>query len=499
MAQTVPTSQRPEVQPFYRSADYRDLTRVLTAGAIAKLIDLFGMLQATRHQQVTPQQWTAKAVEQTLEDVWENANTKAQAQAFEDLFIVSSLLVLDLAKRGATKDNVNQMAAMFDMLAAITSTEDDPNGEWADDPVDADDDDYYYEGESPYDRPGLAYWQERTLDDITDYMREWVHEFRASPEWAQVPQPVDEVVMARFALTLTEQAYNDYRKTPKTWSKAVLTAILDAAFVAPADLDEQSARWVAPSFQAFMVFLKRRHYLRPEVADRYAKWIAASAPVLIRAAATPEHRRPMKNVALAMQQANVDVTDEKAVAAFMPLYNQTTALQRLLADQDYAAADVYFPPALPAGGKHVERFAGRKWVKAWATRLHAEGLELARRLWSDPASDALRRAVPQAIAVQTIVDVYDDLYAEKLLTPKHWQPADFAEAVAKLKKRRQGAALTQALLALGALLEALTQAGQVRPETAAAMLKVITEATPKHGGKVISLKQARKLRSNGHR
>lgn len=488
MKKTSKLSNSAIVHPFYHSPEFQQIKNELPNDLIRQLIDAFGEMMKDRHHQAAPAQWTAKAVEETLEAVWADDSMGDDQGFFEYFFLVNGLLVLSLADRRQTRDDFATMRDTIEMVAAITDSDNVPEDE--------DDDDWYIEGESKYDRPGLAMWQERTLADIVGYMQRWVREFAQSSSWHRVPAKISLERFERFMVMLTQQAYNDFRKTPKTWSKAAIQGVMVPSFIEPADLDEVITPLLAPTAAVFMQYLADRHYLRPEVAGRYARWIGAASETLIEASADPDNQRPSRNAVNAITQAGVDLNDQKAVDAFVNEYNQVTAVQRLLQYKDYAASAVYFPSEAPDSLPHVQDFEGHKWSLRWASRMRSIGLELARRLWSNPDDDSLRSQVSQQAAVQTVVAVFDNLYAEKVLTPKRWTVADLEGEVAKLRQHTSGPGLTQRLLAVKAMIAELAAAAQIAKPASEKMLALISAAIPKAGGKVISLKAARKLKAH---
>lgn len=407
---------------FKKDPGYQALLGQVPAEILDQAIDAFGFLMQERWGE-KPTQWTASNINQALHTIFQaTPETDDDEQSFLILWAAVSTFTMWQASRGNTVSPYAQLDTMFQQFESEI--------------YDYGDDDLAYPDEDDeYDQPGLPLWQERTATEIKQYMHQWVDDFSHSPKWQKAPDGLTVDSLQFFVETLTERAYDEYRKTPKTWSKAAIVGVLTGYFVTNVTFQDNELELVGPALEAFVSYLGYMQHIRPQLANSYARWIAEGAQQLVELDSDSSNYGAAKQIGVELQAAGVDVDDPAAVQAFIDTFNQKTALQRMLNYEDFDSSAVYFPAASQLTRHHVAELDGRKWTKAWATRVHDQSVRIAQLAWSDQTSDKLRKLISQQAAVDTMISLFDDLYATKLLTPPKWTQSALNQWVQAWAKR----------------------------------------------------------------
>jgi len=141
---------------------------------------------------------------------------------------------------------------------------------------------------------GLPQWQQRTADNISAYTDQWVSAYVASVDWKKRPKGVAEDFLRMVLDTLTERAYNDYRKTPKSWTKKAIVGVFSGYFVSNLTLEPEEYALVVPALCALLDFLGQNGWLNVKKVGTYQRYMMAAAPAMIERAKDPDNYGPAK-------------------------------------------------------------------------------------------------------------------------------------------------------------------------------------------------------------
>lgn len=342
----------------------------------------------------------------------------------------------------------------------------------------------------------LPQWQQDVADDIQAYTKKWVTQFvQDKTAWKAVPDGVNQRDTEFYVTTLTKRIYDQYRKTPKTWTKKAITGVLTGYFVSNISMPPEDYIPIGPTLTAFVDFVGKKGFVRSIISERAHRAIAEAAPKMVKLAQNPKNYGPAKEVGTAMMAANVDPSDPEAVNAFMDRYNQITQTQQALKGQQYNYASVYHPDEQYKEMPHTETIGQRHWRLATATRFHHQLTEYAWDTWANV--DELNKEYSQADVSQAIITLGDALYAQYLESPKTWQSEHFREVFADIIKRQAVPNLQALPASWEHLLHRLIDTAKIPKKLGEALIAEVRSgakavpkvSTPGHlQGKVISMK-----------
>lgn len=377
----------------------------------------------------------------------------------------------------------------------------------------------------------LPEWKSYIAVNIERYTRDWVEAYAESSDWYSRPDGIDEAFISMILNSLAKWAYDDYRKTPKSWTKMAITRVMTGQFVTYLSMEPESYELIAPALSHFLTYIADQGWLHEKRASDYKRFITATAPDMIELSRDQANFSSSKLIALKMHEDGVDITDEKAIQAYITKVNQNGGIDSLY--DDYEAddsmldlspeelreitkhpeqlrrlAEIYDPDPDQnyLNSAHLPEFETRQWRKKAAIAVHAQGVQAGLRLWLKRQDYELPKNWNAVAVIQNVSDFVDMHYAQALLKPSEWPVPTFRDFGEWARAGQSGEHLTATNRLVSSLLAELTDAGILTREQgkqlAAAFLgKSISKLTKpkKVKGKVIPLKQARKLLKNKKR
>ncbi|ANK61859.1 hypothetical protein [Loigolactobacillus backii] len=376
--------------------------------------------------------------------------------------------------------------------------------------------------------PWLPEWKSYIAVNIERYTCEWVDAYTESSDWHSRPDGIDKAFISMILNSLAKWAYDDYRKTPKSWTKTAIVGVLTGPFVTYLSMEPESYELIAPALSHFLTYVANQGWLNEKRASDYKRFIAAAVPDMIELSRDQANFSSSKLIAMKMHEDGVDITDEKAIQAYITKVNQNGGIDSLY--DDYEAddsmldlppeelreitehpeqlrrlAEIYDPDPDQnyLNSAHLPEFETRRWRKKTAIAVHAQGVRAGLRLWLNRQNYEFPKNWDAVTVVQNVSDFVDLHYAQALLKPTEWPVSTFRDFGEWVRAERSGEHLAATNRFISSLLTELTDAGTLTREqgkqlTAAFFGKSIPKLTKpkKVKGKVISLKQARKLLKN---
>lgn len=129
--------------------------------------------------------------------------------------------------------------------------------------------------------PTLPEWQERTAVSIQSYTADWVSAYQRSAAWQNRPEGVSEVFLTVVLNELVQRGYNYYRKTPKSWSKRVLTDILTTTIITKYEFSAEEYALLVPMLTSFLQFVADQGWLNAKRATDYQRYLQAGEADMI--------------------------------------------------------------------------------------------------------------------------------------------------------------------------------------------------------------------------
>ncbi|BDZ29577.1 hypothetical protein RA086_00220 [Lactiplantibacillus sp. WILCCON 0030] len=180
------------------------------------------------------------------------------------------------------------------------------------------------------DDPELPIWQERTSLDIANYTKDWLTAYNHSSAWRQRPTGVTEALLTAVFNELVERGYDYYRKTPKSWNKRVLTAILRSTLVTEYDFTAAEYKLIVPMLKAFLTFVADQGWLNSKRATDYQRYLqAGEAEMLANAKNGALQPNTLSLINQKMTAAGIDPEDPDAVDKFMAHVENSGELDQL--------------------------------------------------------------------------------------------------------------------------------------------------------------------------
>ncbi|WP_439001729.1 hypothetical protein [Pediococcus damnosus] len=373
--------------------------------------------------------------------------------------------------------------------------------------------------------PWLPEWKEYIAINIERYTLEWVDAYTESSDWHSRPDGIDKAFLSMILNNLAKWAYDDYRKTPKSWTKMAITGVLTDSFVSDLSLEPESYKLIAPALSHFLTYVAKRGWLNEKRASDYKRFIAAAVPDMIELSQDEDNFSPSKLITMKMNEDGVDITDEKAIQAYITKVSQNGEIDDLYDDYEADDSMLGFPPEEVRkitkhpeqlkrlaevydpdpdqnylNSVHLPEFEDRRWRRKTAIAVHAQGVQAGLSLWLNRQDYKLPKNWDAVRVVQNVSVFVDLHYAQALLKPTEWPVPTFRDFGEWARAKQSGEHLAATNQLVPSLLAELTDDGTLEREqgkqlTAAFFGKSIPkpDKPKKVKGKVISLKQARKL------
>ncbi|WP_125545587.1 hypothetical protein [Levilactobacillus lindianensis] len=373
---------------------------------------------------------------------------------------------------------------------------------------------------------GLPAWQERTSQDIKAYTSDWLAAYVKSAAWQKRSKGVNTDLLGLVLETLVDQAYGEYRKTPKSWTKYAITGVMTGYFVSNLDLMPAEYSLIAPALNGLLAFVGENGWLNAKKAATYQRYVTAAAPEMIAKAQDGWHFGPSKLLLQGLREADIDPSDNTAVQAYMADLNRAGGVDRLYAEQAvsadgldklldelHAEYDFSTDPAsltdtveaflrkedrMKLLQNHQSQVDGHHWRRLTAFKVHSQGIKLALQLWAQRETYPVMPSWHSSDAIEALSDVADTLYAQHIQKPADWTAPVIRQYSQWLCEEKPGGYIER-LEGLISLFAMMADQKIFPAKRAEALTRVVRAELPtwnkkaKVKGKVISMKQAKKL------
>ncbi|RXT57811.1 hypothetical protein [Lacticaseibacillus chiayiensis] len=402
---------------------------------------------------LNPAKWSAQDIQQNMQDIIDQApqDTLGVTIASTSFLAIQQFLKW-LAATGAlrvSQSKIDQimLPMMMDLIVTLSKVEaeSDDNSELDGTIMDDDFDDLASDVKLGFanaaDRgvvdPTLPEWQEETSDRIQEEVASLFDEFADNEDVLHaLPENISPDDAWTYVSMLVEKVYDQFRKTPKTWTGKAVSDVMTGYFVTNLSIPKEEYENIGPALTLFVDYMTKRHYIRPVVGKRVNEAINEAAPKMVTLAQDPGNYGPAKKFGLALKKAGVDPTDSDAFEAFQDKYNEIEQTKRAAQGLFYRKEFVYEPDEAYRSEQHVEEIGDRHWHLATATRNHNQVLKFIRLTWTAEDNQALRDAYSQELVVNEVVTMGDALYAQYLETPKNWEPEHFYSCLTEMIKQQ---------------------------------------------------------------
>jgi len=382
---------------------------------------------------------------------------------------------------------------------------------------------------TPKNNDDLPEWRAYVAQNINSYTNDWLQAYFESPAWQHQTTGITSDLLTFIFTTLAEKAYDSYRKTPKSWTKKAITGVLTGYFVSNTDLTKKECQQVAPALSEFLTFVASQGWLNEKRASDYQRFITAAAPAMIAKAGDQKNAGPAKLVSAALKAANVDLKDEAAVQRFIKQINDNGGIDSLYDDdlpaeaddtdipdnlmdllaqpqQMAAVATTYDPDPDQDYLRDAHHSVSEGWREAKAIKTHALAVETGLRLWLQRQEYNISKGWESTDLIIAVVDFMDVLYAQNLVMPSQWSVSVFNE-IGHWFRNEQSADDYQKMQPVIAGIVGVLRTTEILTKKQAGQLPAAFNGEPipvidkpkKVTGKVMSMKQARKLLKNKKR
>lgn len=346
--------------------------------------------------------------------------------------------------------------------------------------------------EEVYYIPGLPQWRQYTSNDINRYTAIWVRKYSNSSVWKSRSNGVTKKLLSRVMNELTNNMYNNYRKTPKTWTKKGLEGVMTHAFVEEMDFTEKEYRLIAPAVSDLMNYVAGKGWLNETRAENYQRYLTAIAPKMIELSKNPLNYSPSKLLKFKMKEHGVDPENGAAVEKFLTEVDDNGGLDSLLGketENDQINHDIETALKLPEAlelvaqlydpdrdqnylnSSHKSRYGIRTWSKKNAILVHTQAVQDAILLWGHRDEYDIKMFGRAEVLIQNVVDFMDIIYSQNVETPKQWSIQTFSMIGQWTRDENTPGFYANMIRMLTGLLEVISDEGSFSEKHAAALLK----------------------------
>ncbi|WP_125569084.1 hypothetical protein [Companilactobacillus insicii] len=299
--------------------------------------------------------------------------------------------------------------------------------------------------------PTLPQWLEYVSNDISQYTQQWVDDYIKSPEWKHRDKGVTEELLRTVMSALTDRAYDEYRKTPKSWTKKAIHGVLTGYLVSNVGINTDDYQYVVPALTGLLTYVGDQGLVNETKINNFKRYLAASESEMIDLASDSNNFGPSKMVANKMMEQGIDFDDEKSVQAFIDQVNANGGIDSLrdgmfddslnsqLGSDDSIVYDPD-PKREYLEMEHLDSLGNRSWSRDIAISNHEDGVQYGINLWSDRNSYSIPLKFKKPDVILFVSEVTDVLYAQQLETPDNWSEAawkEFGEWLRKTNNSRQ--------------------------------------------------------------
>lgn len=444
-------------------------------------------------------------------------NSPESEDALFDTYAILSEFLRFLADYGALRLNLEDMDDLLLQFEAESGLEGPSSTPQKQTPPEVNND------------PTLPEWREYVAEDIKNYVDIWLDRYVQSSMWPQRTTAIDANTLQLIVSTLAEKIYDFERKTPKTWTKRALKSVLTGYMVSNVNLDADDYKTLAPSVADFFDFVARHGWINVKRAADYRRFLLAIEPEMLAAAANDQNYGPAKKLANALRAAGIDVTDDAAVKKFINQLNiqgGIDALDNMVPEEamgDRIASEVQQALNNPRKlrelatkydldklerflqAQHLPESKPYNWRRERAIDVHQQAVTLGLQLWATNAQAVVDKGEDVLGCLQLVTEFADVMYAQHLLTPESWTTdalRDFGQWERDYSKQNNRGLKQVAILT--ALLKMMGEIGPLNHTMSVKLIaaingQLIPKPTKVQGGKVVSMKAARKLLKNKKR
>ncbi|WP_127848976.1 hypothetical protein [Lacticaseibacillus hulanensis] len=338
--------------------------------------------------------------------------------------------------------------------------------------------------------PNLPEWRDNITADNQRYVGAWLDSYFKSSRWTKRDKRLSKDVLSTAVLTITEKVYDLYRKTPKTWTKTALRGVMCNYLVKNVDFDNDEYPLIVPGLVDFIGYVAQRGCLNSQRAANYQRYLRAIEPEMIDAASDALN-----------QETGVPASgdeDELTDDDLREILNNPEKFATHFRDYDQDPGQHYLLQG------HLPYRGAQKWSRKTAITVHQQAVSFGLCVWMLAQDVVVASGYDEKTAIAIICETMDVMYAQHLETPDSWQPEswrEFGDWLRNYSKQNNRGQRQAAILA--AMVEMLGDKGIIDRQRAAKLKAAVLgekipsqKAPTKVSGKVISLKQARKMLKN---
>jgi len=184
------------------------------------------------------------------------------------------------------------------------------------------------------DDPSLPRWLEYVSDDINEYTGRWVDAYFKSPNWSKRAEGVDADLVKIAMSVLTNEAYDIYRKTPKTWTKKAIHGVLTNYFINDMNLTQEDYQHVVPALTGLLTYVTEQGFISEKKSDNYKRFLAASEAEMIELSHDSNNDGIAKKIMGEMVAQGIDPDDDAAVLKFLEQVDDESKMDIFYGDDD---------------------------------------------------------------------------------------------------------------------------------------------------------------------
>lgn len=342
----------------------------------------------------------------------------------------------------------------------------------------------------------LPEWRAYTVRDIHIYTHSWLVAYiRDTAAWAQRPAGVTSEFLIMIFNALSDWAYDEFRKTPRSWTKKVLRALLTGPFISNLTLSLADYQRLVPALKALLAYAGAECDLNSKRASDYQRFLTDIEPEVLTAAqakladaSTSSKPAPQKSTEQVPDPLLADAAD---------LLADPKKLIAVAKERDPEPEQAYLKQ------QHTATRNGHKWQRQRAVKVHKLGVRAALTLWLRQTDHSLPQGWDATMTIGNMSGFIDLLYAQYLVSPANWENAilrDFGE----WSRRNQPDSQDQlqvitSLIGVLAEMQVLDHRQALQLPAALQGKTVPTVTQPKKvKGKAISIKKVRQLLRRKH-
>lgn len=463
---------------FVQSPDFKTLSNYPTE-VVRQVVQQLDMLMKQSDLEY-PSEWDEDVIWSLLTSFVEQADSNGSPEAnstlitFYDIF---RALVRFLAVNDALGMSQQQLSYLLEQF----ESENGLGGELGEIPPE---DKYYV--------PGLPEWRQYISDDINRYTTIWVRKYSNSSDWKYRTKGVTKKLLSGVMIELTNYIYNNYRKTPKTWTKTALKGVMTTAFVENMDFTEKEYSLISPAVSGLMDYVASKGWLNPTRASNYKRYLAAVAPEMIELAKDPRNFGNAKLLSFKMKERGIDLNDEEAVEKFFIEVEDNGGINSLLgkeSENDKINSDIETALKLPEAlelvaqlydpdreqeylaDPHQSKNGNKRWSGKNAIEVHTQAVQDAVLLWGNRDKYDIKMFGRAEVVIQNVADLMDAIYAQNVEIPKQWSTQTFDILGKWSRDTHTPGFYANTVKLLTGLLDVIADNGSFSEEHAAALLK----------------------------